>query len=146
MNVNDNKIRIFIASDHAGYLLKRFILQQMNKYDICNKGCNSLFNVDYPDYAHIVANAITNNLCDIGILICSTGIGMSIVANRYQSIRAALCHNLESVSLARKHNNANVLCIGAKFIDSKLAINMVEAFIKTDFDAGRHLIRVQKYN
>lgn len=138
-------LNVCIGSDHAGYDLKKNIIKNITKYNILDKGCDSSEkSVDYPDYAHIVAKEIMNQNCHFGILICQTGIGMSIAANKHNNIRAALCHNLETASLAKRHNNANILCIGAKFINLKEAIGIIETFLQTDFEEGRHLSRIKK--
>ena len=136
--------RIFIASDHAGYNLKENIKKSLIKknkkvMDLGPKNCNS---VDYPDYAHLLSKKIKKN--NIGILICGSGIGMSIVANRHKNVRAALCHSTKSAFLSRKHNNANVIAIGARLTTKNVALKYIDKFIKTKFEGGRHLRRVKK--
>ena len=137
--------RVFIASDHAGFALK----QKISEF-LTNKGINTLdlgtknsSSVDYPDFAHLLAKKIkTKN--NIGILVCGSGIGMSMAANRHKNIRAALCHNIKSAKLSRMHNNANVIAIGSRLTKKDLALKCVNAFLKTPFDGGRHLRRVKK--
>ena len=136
--------KIFIASDHAGYNLKENIkkaLVEKNKrvMDLGPKNSNS---VDYPDYAHLLSKRIGKN--NIGILICGSGIGMSIVANRHKNVRAALCHSSKSTILSRKHNNANVIALGARLTTKNVALKYIDKFIKTDFEGGRHSRRVKK--
>jgi len=136
--------RIFIASDHAGYNLKENIKKSLIKknkkvMDLGPKNCNS---VDYPDYAHLLSKKIKKN--NIGILICGSGIGMSIVANRHKNVRAALCHSTKSAFLSRKHNNANVIALGARLTTKNVALKYIDKFIKTKFEGGRHLRRVKK--
>lgn len=141
-------MKIFVASDHAGYSLKQEIiafLQQQN-LEVLDLGCDSAeTSVDYPDFAHKLAQNLTNPT-DYGILICGSGVGISISANRHQHIRAALCHNETLAKLARSHNNANVLCLGARVVKSKTALNIVKNFLKQPFEAGRHVIRINKIN
>ena len=138
--------KIFIASDHAGFLLKEFLVEEITKLglSISDLGCKSENeSVDYPDYAEKLCKKI-NKSSDFGILICGSGIGISIAANRFKNIRAALCYNIKSVKLARAHNDANVLCIGARFIKSENAISLVKHFLNTEFEGGRHEKRVKK--
>ncbi len=135
---------IFIASDHAGYNLKENIKKELVKknkkvMDLGPKNSNS---VDYPDYAHQLSKRVRKN--DIGILICGSGIGMSMVANRYKNVRAALCHSTKSTILSRKHNNANVIALGARLTTKNVALKYIDKFIKTKFEGGRHLRRVKK--
>jgi ribose 5-phosphate isomerase B len=134
---------IMIASDHAGFILKEKIIEYLTnkKFKIENSGCFSEASVDYPDYAEKLCSNLKNN---IGILICGTGIGMSIYANRRPNIRAALCLNEEMAILARQHNDANILVLGARLIDTNLAIKCIDSFLKTDFLGGKHQIRINK--
>lgn len=138
-------MRILIASDHAGYLLKEEvkIFLQLSKLEVIDFGCNSQESVDYPDYAHRLAKELIDQN-DLGILICGSGVGMSIVANRYSHVRAALCFNSEMAALARKHNNANILVLGARNIAKEEAFESVKKFLSTDFEQGKHLMRVEK--
>ena len=140
---------ILIASDHAGYELKQEILSYLTgqNAEVIDFGTNSSESTDYPDYAHSLCEKITNNEASIGILICHSGIGMSIVANRHPNIRAAVVANAEQAALTRSHNNANVLCLGAHQMESATAQEIVNTFIDTNFDQGeRHLRRISKIN
>ena len=143
-NKNIKKI-IFIASDHAGFKLKEsikiFLKENMN--EVIDLGTKNMNSVDYPDFAHLLAKKINKkNL--LGVLICGSGAGMSIVANRHKNIRAALCYNVKTAKLSRQHNNANVITIGSRMTKKKLALKCVQAFIGTNFSGGRHLRRVNK--
>ena len=133
---------IIIAADHAGFKLKQQLIEYLKGYQITDLGCFNDTSVDYPDYA----KKLSSNLNDqqIGVLICGSGIGMSICANRFSHIRAALCMNPEIAKLAREHNNANVLVLGARFIDLSTAIECLENFLNTPFEGGKHQIRVKK--
>ena len=140
MSDNNSSQNIYIASDHAGYSLKSILTKRFNLTDL---GCDSAEqSVDYPDFAQKLSQKIENN--DFGILICGSGIGISIAANRSKHIRAALCENEKTAALSRKHNNANVLCLGARLIGEEKAIKIVETFISTKFEGGRHDARVEK--
>jgi RpiB/LacA/LacB family sugar-phosphate isomerase len=135
--------KIFIGSDHAGFELKQAILQELGiELDIHDCGTNSTERTDYPVFAKAVCNQLLKTANAIGILICSTGIGMSIAANRHSSIRAALCRNLKDAKLSRHHNNANVLVLGASSTPADTAFNMVDTFLNTPFDGGRHEQRI----
>ncbi len=136
---------IIIGSDHAGFLVKEKIKVFLKKANIklLDIGTFSEERVDYPDYGKKLALAVKNKTV-FGILICGSGIGVSIAANRIKKIRAAVCYNKKSASLARKHNNANVLCLGARLIDFKNIKTIVNTFIGTKFEKGRHLTRVKK--
>jgi ribose 5-phosphate isomerase B len=140
-------MKILIACDHAGYNLKQQLiafLQQKN-YLVNDLGCNSAdISVDYPDFAHNLAINLQDG--DFGILICGSGVGISIAANRHHNVKAALCTNVKTAKLARAHNNANVLCLGARFIKKNTAINMLKSFLQQDFEGGRHITRVSKIN
>ena len=139
-------MKIAVASDHAGFDLKSLIIKTLkNQYQIIDCGCDSAdISVDYPDFAKKVAVKIANHDVDFGILICGSGIGMSIASNRFQEVRAALCHNQKIAKLSRQHNDANVLCLGARIIKTKNTIKMVELFLRTKFAGGRHQNRVDK--
>ena len=147
--VRDRKIKskkVFLASDHAGFKLKeeikKFLIKKRKKVlDLGTKNANS---VDYPDYAHHLSRRMKKDKSQLGILICGSGTGMSIVANKHKNIRAALCYNIKSTKLSRLHNNANVMTLGSRFIKKKAALKCVSIFLKTDFDGGRHLRRVKK--
>ena len=138
--------RVFLASDHAGFVLKqkicKFLISKgIKTLDLGTKNNNS---VDYPDFAHLLAKKMKTKSNNIGVLVCGSGIGMSMAANRHKNIRAALCHNIKSAKLSRMHNNANVIAIGSRLTKKDLAIKCVNAFLKTPFDGGRHLRRVKK--
>ena len=138
--------RVLLASDHAGFKLKdkikRFLIKKGNiVLDLGTKNTNS---VDYPDYAHLLSKKMKNNKSQFGILICGTGIGMDMAANKHKNIRAALCYNTKSTKLSRQHNNANVMTIGARLIKEKTALMCVSAFLKTEFVGGRHIKRIKK--
>ena len=145
----DRKIKstkVFLASDHAGFklkeVIKKFLIKKRKKvFDLGTKNSNS---VDYPDYAHLLAKKFKKNKNQFGILICGSGTGMSMAANKHKNIRAALCYNIKSAKLSRLHNNANVITLGSRFIKKNLALKCVSTFLKTDFDRGRHLRRVKK--
>ena len=138
--------RVLLASDHAGFKLKdkikRFLIKKGNTVlDLGTKNTNS---VDYPDYAHLLSKKMKNNKNQFGILICGSGIGMDMAANKHKNIRAALCYNTKSTKLSRQHNNANVMTIGARLIKEKTALMCVSTFLKTEFVGGRHIKRIKK--
>lgn len=139
-------MKIALASDHAGFTLKEEIKKHLKKLNIAyiDYGTNSLDSVDYPDYAYPACLSVKNNECDYGILVCYTGIGMSIVANKVKGIRASLVSTLDQASLTRMHNNANVLCLSQKETKLELALSIVDTFINTTFEKGRHERRVNK--
>ena len=135
-----------LASDHAGFKLKeeikKFLIKKKEKVlDLGTKNTNS---VDYPDYAHLLSRRMKKDKSQLGILICGSGTGMSIVANKHINIRAALCYNTKSTKLSRLHNNANVMTLGARLINKNVALKCVSTFLKTNFDGGRHSKRVKK--
>ena len=137
---------IFISSDHAGFKLKEFIKTYLSKKRINFKdlGPNNDSRVDYPDYAHKVAKKVKVNKNNVGILVCGSGIGMNIVANRHKDIRAAQCFNLKSTKLSRLHNDANIITLGSRVLTKKNALNCVGVFLKTKFEGGRHSKRIKK--
>lgn len=137
---------IAIGSDHAGVVLKQDIIAHLEfiGHSVLDMGTNSEESVDYPDFGYAVAREVIEGNADYGIVICGSGIGISIAANRFAEIRAALCQNPEMAVLARQHNNANVLALGARFIDRNTALSCVDTFLTTDFEGGRHLKRVDK--
>ncbi len=137
---------IFISSDHGGYELKEKIIHFLNdnKLNVSNLGTNSNESVDYPDFCKKLVNELRKNKDAFGVLICGTGIGMSIAANRYKHIRAALCTDDEMALLSRKHNDANVLILGGRTTSFKSAKKMINIFLKTSFDSGRHTLRLKK--
>ena len=138
--------KVILASDHAGFKLKEeiknFLIKKRKKIlDLGTKNNNS---VDYPDYAHLLSRKMKRNKNQIGILICGSGTGMTMAANKHKNIRAALCYNIKSTKLSRSHNNANVMALGSRLIKKKVALQCVNTFLKTDFEGGRHLRRVKK--
>jgi ribose 5-phosphate isomerase B len=138
---------LIIGSDHAGFDLKEQIkefLSEKNKYTIKDAGTFSNDSVDYPIVAHRVAKDISEKRYETGILICGSGIGMSIAANRYSNVRAALCHNLYTVQLSRRHNDANILVLGGRILGVGIALEMVGMFLNTDFEGGRHQKRLDQ--
>lgn len=140
-------MKVNIASDHAGYELKEKIKQHFSaQFEWNDFGTNSTESVDYPDFAHPLAEAVAANENAIGILICGTGNGVAITANKHANVRAALAWNVEIAKLARQHNNANVLVMPARFIDAETAFDIVNAFFNTPFEGGRHTKRVEKIN
>jgi len=139
-------MKLFIANDHAGVQLKKALLSYIKNLSVDTEdlGCFIEESVDYPDYATLMAESIALQPDALGILICGSGIGMSIAVNRHPHIRAALCHNEEYAQLAKAHNNANVLVLGARFTDEAEAISILTAFLKTKFEGGRHQARLDK--
>jgi ribose 5-phosphate isomerase B len=138
-------MKLAIGSDHAGFEYKeRLRMYLSNKYEVKDFGTYSGASADYPDFAHPVASAVENIEFDLGILVCGSANGVAITANKHAGIRAAICWNEELASLARRHNNANILCIPARFIDYDLTEKIVSEFINTDFEGGRHSTRVNK--
>ena len=136
---------IAIGSDHGGYLLKEEIKKYLEEkgYDFKDLGTDSTASCDYPVYAERVCNAIQSGECEKGILVCGTGIGMSMCANKCKGIRAAVCGDHFSAEFTRKHNNANVLCLGARVIGSGVAMQLVDIFLTTEFEGGRHEKRIE---
>ena len=140
--------QVSIGSDHAGFQLKEDLksrlLQISPEFIIHDKGCFSDQSVDYPDYAHEVAKSVSLGDVQLGILICGSGNGVCMCANKHPNVRAALCWTKEIASLARQHNNANIICIPARFVSTDEAFAMVETFLKTTFEGGRHERRIEK--
>lgn len=138
-------MKIAVASDHAGFELKNEIVKFLQKnHQVKDFGCDSSDSVDYSDFAKIVARRVAAKEFERGILICGTGIGMCITANRFKGVRAALCYNLEIAKLSRQHNDSNILCLGARTLDSQQALEMVKVWLTTSFEGGRHLKRIEK--
>ncbi|HLO59356.1 MAG TPA: ribose 5-phosphate isomerase B [Bacteroidales bacterium] len=139
-------MKVAFACDHAGYNLKLILISYLtNKgYEITDLGCYSEESTDYPEYGHILANHITENKSELGISLCGTGNGINMTANKHPMIRSALCWDSEIAELARKHNDANICAIPARFITTEEAKKMVDVFLTTDFDGGRHLRRIEK--
>lgn len=142
----DLKKPIAIGSDHAGFEMKEFVISFIEGKGIPFKdfGPHSADSVDYPDFAHPLAQAVESGECCGGILLCGSGNGVAITANKHQGIRAALCWDDEIAALARKHNNANILCVPARFVSEDTAEEMVTVFLDTAFEGGRHATRVEK--
>ena len=138
--------KIVIASDHAGYSLKEYIKNFLNKkkIQINDVGANSKESVDYPDYAHKLSRVIKKNRNTLGVLICGSGQGMIMTANKHKNIRAALCYDAKSTKLSRLHNDANVITLGSRVISKKNAIKYLNIFLKTEFEGGRHKKRIKK--
>lgn len=139
-------MKIAIASDHAAPNEKALLIKWLNKkgHIVENFGTNSEDSVDYPDYAVAASKSVASGENELGIIICGSGIGVSITANKIKDVRAALVYNIETAALARQHNNANVMCYGARFFDIDTAKDMIDTFINTDFEGGRHERRVSK--
>lgn len=135
-----------IGADHAGFTLKETIIKHLESkgYDVKDFGCFSEVSTDYPDYAHPVAEMVENNSGTLGILICGSGNGINMTANKHQGIRSALCWKKEIAELARQHNNANIITLPARFITEGEAIEMVDVFLATEFEGGRHQNRIDK--
>ena len=139
--------KILIASDHAGFHLKEELKKHFkSEHEFMDLGSNSSDSVDYPDYAHILSQKISESKDSFGILICGSGIGMSMVANRYRDVRAALCLNEKMAQLSREHNNANVLVLGSRLISCQEAIKCFIMFFKSNFEGNRHQARLDKFN
>jgi len=138
--------KIFISSDHAGFKLKEAIKVYLSKKKLAfqDLGPHNDDRVDYPDYAHKVARRVKISKNNIGILVCGSGMGMNIVANRHKNIRAAQCFNLKSTKLSRLHNDANIITLGSRLLNKKLALNCVNTFLNTKFEGGRHSKRITK--
>ena len=139
-------MRIAIGADHAGFALKDHVRDALRQdgHEVGDLGTNSAESTDYPDYAGAVAHDVVTGAADRGILVCSTGVGMSIAANKVDGIRAALAINPDEVRLTRAHNDANVITIGARYTDPRAASEMVRVFLETPFDGGRHARRIGK--
>ncbi len=140
--------KIVLGADHGGYELKEILIDylQQSGYEIVDVGCNSPDSVDYPDFAEKAVAEIISGECALGILICGTGIGMSIAANRHRQIRAANCHNEYTAQMSREHNNANILCLGARVISTEKAVEILRVWLETEFAGGRHLKRISKFS
>lgn len=139
-------MKIAIGSDHAGFDYKESLRQKFTEqgFQITDFGAYSTDSADYPDFAHPVAQAVESHAADFGILICGSGNGVCITANKHRGVRAALCWNDDLATLARQHNNANVICIPSRFVDLNTALSMAETFLRTEFEGGRHQRRVEK--
>lgn len=137
-------MKIAIGSDHAGFEYKELLKGNLSEHEVRDFGTYSKDSADYPDFAHPVSLAVENNEFDLGILVCGSANGVAITANKHQGIRAAICWTEELASLARRHNNANILCLPARFIEFSLAQRIADTFINTAFEGGRHATRVNK--
>ncbi len=146
MSEDQDKRVVAIASDHAGYEMKTALKEEISSlgYGVLDLGTDSPDSVDYPDFAHALAEAVTQGKAGQGVLVCGSGIGVSITANRHPGIRAALCHNAETARLSRQHNDANVLAMGERIIGVDVARECLRAFLETEFEGGRHARRVAK--
>ena len=147
--MRDRKIKlkkVVLASDHAGFKLKeeikKFLIKKRRK--VLDLGTKNTSSVDYPDYAHLLSKKMNKAENQFGILICGSGAGMSMTANKHKNIRAALCYDTKSTKLSRLHNNANVMTLGARLIKKNVALKCINTFLKTNFDGGRHLRRIKK--
>ena len=138
--------KLFISSDHAGYKLKEEIKKKFkNKYSFHDLGTdNSKDSVNYPDYAHNLCRKVAKNSKNIGILVCGSGMGMSMAANRHKKIRAAVCYSAKNTKLSRLHNNANIITLGSRLTKKNTALKCIDVFINTKFEGGRHKKRVKK--
>ncbi len=138
-------MKIFISSDHAGFNLKNEIIKNLykRKYKISNLGPYNDNSVDYPIFAKKVAKKVSKNKSFFGILVCGSGTGMAIAANKVKNIRAAMCYNVKNTKLSRLHNNANIITIGSRLTNKNLAIKLINIFLKTKFEGGRHLKRIK---
>ena len=138
--------KIFISSDHAGYNLKEQIKKKFSmKFDLLDLGTNnSKKSVNYPDYAHKLCKKVSNNINNVGILVCGSGMGMSMAANRHKKIRAAVCYSVKNTKLSRLHNNANIITLGSRLTKKNTAFKCIDIFVNTKFEGGRHKKRVRK--
>ena len=138
--------KLYIASDHAGFTLKEFVKKKLSKkIKFDDQGPHSdEISVNYPDFAHKLCKKVSKNSSNMGILICGSGMGMAMAANRHKKIRAALCYSVKNTKLSRLHNNANVITLGARLINKNIAMKCINTFLKTKFEGGRHLKRVKK--
>lgn len=141
-------MKIAIGSDHGGFALKQIVAARLKEagHEVINCGCNSEDSVDYPDFADQVCRQVLSGEAGCGILVCGTGIGMSMAANRHQGIRAALCHNEYTARMSREHNDANILCLGDRVLGSGVATAIVDAWLDTEFAGGRHQKRIDMFN
>ena len=141
-------MKIAIGGDHAGFQYKERIIKHLKEagHEVTDFGPLSDESVDYPDHVHPLASSITDNSCELGILICGSGNGVAMTANKHSNIRAALCWNTELAALARQHNDANIICLPARFVAYEYAESLADTFINTEFEGGRHGRRVEKIN
>ncbi|MCP4353504.1 MAG: ribose 5-phosphate isomerase B [Desulfobacterales bacterium] len=147
--MNQNKTPVIIGSDHAAYPLKEKIKKYLTEHQgiqVEDAGAYDENSVDYPDFGIKVASSVSNGKYERGILLCGTGLGMSMVANKFPHVRAALCNDLFSAIMCKRHNNANILVMGARVIGEELAAEIVKAWLETPFDGGRHQLRLDKFD
>ena len=139
-------MKIFISSDHAGFSLKDYIFENLKKknYKVTYLGPISDKSVDYPIFAKKLANKVAKNKTSFGILVCGSGTGMAMAANKVKNIRAAMCYNVKNTKLSRLHNNANIITVGSRLTSKNLAFKLINIFLKTKFEGGRHLRRIKK--
>lgn len=139
-------MKISIGNDHAGTDYKQLLQDKLEEmgHTVTNYGTDGESSVDYPDFVHPVARDVEEGKADFGVIVCGSGNGANMTANKHQGVRSALCWNVEIAKLAREHNNANVLSIPARFVSKELAVEMLEAFVTTDFEGGRHQKRIEK--
>ncbi|HHD63510.1 MAG TPA: ribose 5-phosphate isomerase B [Desulfobulbaceae bacterium] len=141
-------MKLAIGSDHGGYDMKKTVIAYVKKlgHDVEDAGCFSKDSVDYPEIAEKVCSLIQDGVCEQGILICGTGIGMSIAANRHRNIRAALCHEAFTARMSRQHNNANVCCLGGRVLGIEVALDVVHTWVNASFEGGRHQRRIDMFS
>ena len=139
-------MKIAVGCDHAAYELKEAIKEKLTKegHEVIDVGCDSTESVDYPKYGHAVGRAVASGEAERGIAVCGSGIGISIACNKVPGIRAALCTSVEMAEMCRRHNNANVVCMGARMISQELAFDIIDTWMTTDFEAGKHLRRINE--
>jgi len=145
MAVHSNStLSLSIGSDHAGFPLKDHLAKWLHEkgYQVEDVGCHNLDSVNYPDYGKKVASQVASKVVDRGILVCGSGIGMSITANRFEGVRATLCHSVETSRLSREHNDSNLLVLGARIVSEELAVEMLITWLETEFEGGRHQTRL----
>ncbi len=141
-------MKIAIGADHGGFDMKEVVKEYVGSlgHEVDDVGCFSSESVDYPSFAKNVCDHVETGVCDAGILICGTGIGMSMAANKFKRVRAALCHDEYTARMSREHNDANVLCLGARVIGNGVAEGIVKAWLETDFAGGRHQRRIEQFS
>ncbi len=139
-------MKLVVGSDHAAYELKEAIKEKLIRegHEVIDVGCDSTESVDYPKYGHAVGRAVASGEAERGIAVCGSGIGISIACNKVPGIRAALCTSVEMAEMCRRHNNANVVCMGARMISQELAFDIIDTWMTTDFEAGKHLRRINE--
>ncbi len=139
-------MKFYIATDHAGYVLKSYVIEllQTKGHEVVDLGPSDDSRVDYPDFANKCSHAVLRDMGSFGILICGTGIGISVAANKHKGIRAALCHDAYTASMSRAHNDANILCFGERVVGKGVIESMIDAFCSTPFEGGRHSDRINK--